>query len=803
MIILKAITEKHLPAWKKWFSQPENIPVFIKNPRYQRWFLLVSLSLMFTFLLLPTVPFSQPEYKVGAIANKDIKADRDFLVEERVSTDLKRIEAAKSVPSVYDYDDHMAAQIRGSLMKAFLAVQESRQRTNTDDDEDNSTGALTVKKEKRPGIFEKSLEIRLSDDELSVLEQREFSSSLAEKISSLIMDAYRGRMITNVAFPPSEHERGILIKNVRTLMEAEEKNLTEIMKIQDVRELLKQKAKSLFPAADPEWRKTVVSLAGKLLQPSLTYNREATEIRRRAAMDAVKPIHFGVQKNEMIVREGEKITITDLDKINAFFKQQSQQKTSLLAGFTGMFLLIFSFTMALLFLSQKGLSKPGDMASQNRLLLCLTIIMIFQFLLIKAVIFISGAIHQAFPFLSNETILYAIPFASGTLLTGYLFSRQVALLFSIFIGFLIAFMIPSHQTYLPLFAFLGFIIVIYKGDHYRRRTIFIKIGLFLGLMNMVTILALALLTGQQTSLDTLFKLIAGFTGGVLSGIIVAGVGPIFESLFGFTTDIRLLELANLNQPIFQRMIIEAPGSYHHSIIVGSMVEAAAEAIGADSILCKVSAYYHDIGKIKKPLYFIENQGKGENRHDKLSPRMSSLVIISHVKDGCELAATYKLGRKITDIIRQHHGTSLVGYFYEKAKRDKEPSIRDLPESHFRYPGPRPQTKEAGLVLLGDVIEASSRTLVQPTPSRIQNLVRDRIDKVFMDGQLDECDLTLKDLNLIQESFVRILNGVFHHRVTYYDDIHVQTNNDKIKSVYDYPDRKSAEKNHLKPQAGSQ
>ncbi|MCX5829662.1 MAG: HDIG domain-containing protein, partial [Deltaproteobacteria bacterium] len=506
---------------------------------------------------------------------------------------------------------------------------------------------------------------------------------------------------------------------------------------------------------------------------------------------------------EMIVREGEKITITDLDKINSFFKQQSQQKTSLMAGFAGMFLLIFSFAVALLFLSQKGLSAPGDPASQNRLLLCLTVIMVFQFLLIKQVIFFSGAIHQSFPFLSTETILYAAPFAAGTLLTGYLFSRQVALLFSIFICFLIAFMLPSQQTYLPLFAFLGFIIVIYKGDHFRRRTVFIKIGLFLGLMNMVTILALSLLTGQQASFDTLLKLIAGFTGGVMSGIIVAGVGPIFEYLFGFTTEIRLLELANLNQPIFQRMIIEAPGSYHHSIIVGSMVEAAAEAIGADSILCKVSAYYHDIGKTKKPLYFIENQGKGENRHDKLSPRMSSLVIISHVKDGCELAATCKLGRKITDIIRQHHGTSLVGYFYEKAKRDKEPSIRDLPESHFRYPGPRPQTKEAGLVLLGDVIEASSRTLVQPTPSRIQNLVRDRIDKVFMDGQLDECDLTLKDLNLIQESFVRILNGVFHHRVTYYDDIHGQTNNDKIKSVYDYPDRKSAEKNHLKPQADSQ
>jgi len=802
MTILQAISEKHLPAWKKWLAQPENLPAFIKKPRFQRWFLLVSLSLIFTFLLLPTVPFSQREYKVGAIADKDIKADRDFLVEERASTDLKRIEAAKSVPSVYDYDDHIATHIRENIMKAFLAVQESRQKTASDGEE-ISTDAQAVKKDRSPGIFEKYLEISISDEELAVLEQLEFPSSLAEKISSLIMDVYRDRMITNVAFSPSERERGITINNTRTSLEAQEKNLSEIMQIQDVQGLLKQRVKSIFPAADPELRKTAVSLAGKLLQPSLTYNRQITDIRRRAAMDAVKPVSFEVQKNEMIVREGEKITVTDLDKINAFFKQQRQLKTSLIAGFAGMFILIFSFATALMFLSQKGLSAPGEKTSQNQLLLCLTVITVFQFLTIEAVIFISNAIHRSFPYLSIETILYATPFAVGTLLTGYLFSRQIALLYSLFMCFLIAFMIPAPQTYVPLFAFLGFIIVIYKGDHYRRRSVFMRIGLFLGLMNMATILALSLLTGQQASFDTLLKLIAGFTGGVMSGIIVAGVGPIFETVFGFTTDIKLLELANLNQPIFQRMIIEAPGSYHHSIIVGSMVEAAAEAIGADSILCKVSAYYHDIGKMKKPLYFIENQGKGENRHDKLSPRMSSLVIISHVKDGCELAATCKLGRKITDIIRQHHGTSLVGYFYEKAKRDKEPSIRALPESHFRYPGPRPQTKEAGLVLLGDVIEASSRTLVQPTPSRIQNLVRDRIDKVFMDGQLDECDLTLKDLNLIEESFVRILNGVFHHRVSYFDDKHEQTINGKIKSVYDYPDRKSAEKNHHKPQADTQ
>jgi len=260
-----------------------------------------------------------------------------------------------------------------------------------------------------------------------------------------------------------------------------------------------------------------------------------------------------------------------------------------------------------------------------------------------------------------------------------------------------------------------------------------------------------------------------------------------------TTDIKLLELANLNQPIFQKMIMEAPGTYHHSIIVASLVETAAEVIGANPLLAKVSAYYHDIGKIKKPLYFIENQQNGENKHIKLSPKMSSLIITTHVKEGCELASKAKLGTQITNIIREHHGTSLVSYFYEKAKKDRDPSIRSLPESDFRYAGPKPQSKEAGLVLLGDVIEASSRTLSNPTPARIKNLVRERIERVFMDGQLDDCELTLHDLNKIAENFMRILNGIFHQRIDYPDLVVRQFNvNKKEKNVDTY--RKQAEKN---------
>jgi putative nucleotidyltransferase with HDIG domain len=235
-------------------------------------------------------------------------------------------------------------------------------------------------------------------------------------------------------------------------------------------------------------------------------------------------------------------------------------------------------------------------------------------------------------------------------------------------------------------------------------------------------------------------------------------------MFGYTTDIKMLEIANLDRPILRKLMLEAPGTYHHSVVVGSLVEAAASAIGANPLLAKASGYYHDIGKIKKPLYFIENQARGENKHDKLAPSMSSLILIAHVKDGVEIARNGRLGREIIDIIQQHHGTSLITYFYDKAKQQKgEGSVK---MEDFRYPGPKPQTKEAGLVLLADVVEASSRALENPTPARIQGLVQKIINKIFLDGQLDECELTLKDLHEIARSFNKILTGIHHHRIEY-------------------------------------
>jgi len=222
----------------------------------------------------------------------------------------------------------------------------------------------------------------------------------------------------------------------------------------------------------------------------------------------------------------------------------------------------------------------------------------------------------------------------------------------------------------------------------------------------------------------------------------------------------------MDNPILKDLILQAPGTYHHSVIVGSLAEAGAKMTAANPLLARVSAYYHDIGKLKKPLYFIENAGGIDNKHDHLSPSMSSLILISHVKDGLELARENGLGQRVAHIIQQHHGTSLITYFYQKAKEKENPEMESLNEEDFRYPGPKPQTKEAGLVMLADAVEAASRTLSEPTPSRIKSLVQRITNSIFLDGQLEECELTLKDLQRIEESFSRILTAIFHQRIDY-------------------------------------
>jgi putative nucleotidyltransferase with HDIG domain len=252
---------------------------------------------------------------------------------------------------------------------------------------------------------------------------------------------------------------------------------------------------------------------------------------------------------------------------------------------------------------------------------------------------------------------------------------------------------------------------------------------------------------------------------VLATMAASILLPLFEWLFQITTSIKLLELSNLNLPLLKQLAERAPGTYHHSIMVGLLAEAGAEAVGGDALFARVACYYHDIGKSVRPSYFIENQSYMDNRHDKLSPKMSSIVLANHVKQGVEIAKKHKLPPRIIDIIPQHHGTGLMKFFYYKARRATEDESMAL-EHEFRYPGPKPKSKEAAIIMIADSVEAAARTVQEPTPTKLRNMVDMISGRLRDDGQFDDCDITIRDLRIVAESFVKVLMGIHHHRIAY-------------------------------------
>ena len=360
--------------------------------------------------------------------------------------------------------------------------------------------------------------------------------------------------------------------------------------------------------------------------------------------------------------------------------------------------------------------------------------------------------------------LFYIPYALIPMLATLLFNDMGAsLLLTLASSITIGSIFPNAFDFTVLFIISGTIAsILIQGA--RRRSAIIRVGLIVGIIQAITLFFIEhfIIFSPDKDLSRYLVLILN---GIVSSVIAVGILPIFEYLFKTLTNISLLELADFNHPLLQRMILEAPGTYHHSLIVGNLSEAACQAVGANALLARIGAYYHDIGKINKPEYFSENQGIAGNKHDELAPTMSKMVIMNHVKDGVEVARKYKLNQVLIDFIKQHHGTSLVYYFYRRALERLEDE-NDLKEDVFRYPGPKPSTKETAIVLLADSVEAATRALKDPNPNSITEVVHKVINNKFIDGQLDECDLTLKDLEKISKVFIHILSGIYHSRITY-------------------------------------
>ena len=405
--------------------------------------------------------------------------------------------------------------------------------------------------------------------------------------------------------------------------------------------------------------------------------------------------------------------------------------------------------------------KPAYIKKHNMLLL-LGLLLIGTLLLGRLFGYLLLILSKGLEYQYLDSAFFGVPIAAGAMLASLLFDFHTAITFSFTVSLLTGLWL--HDAAFTLYAFVGSITAAFSVIRCKKRSALLKAGGYVMAANVLTVIIIFFFKGEIFTVKSPPSIMFAALGGLSVTAIVSVLLPPAEYLFKVTTDISLLELLDLNQPLMKNLMISSPGTYHHSVIVGNLVEAAAEVVGANPLLARVSAYYHDIGKAKMPDYFVENQIGAASRHEKLTPHMSTMIIVNHVKEGVELAKQNKLPEPIIDIIEQHHGTMLVSYFYQKAK-EKKGDIVPVVED-YKYHGPKPQTRVAALVMMADAVEAASRVLSDPTPARIASLVDRIINHVFLEGQLDECELTLKDIHEIKRRFTYVLTGIFHKRIDY-------------------------------------
>ncbi len=676
----------------------------------------------------------------GEIAGHDVTAPRDLLIEDQESTLARRDMVARSQPPIFDLAQMPFAQMARRIVSLLDVIASATPETTP----------------QVQNLVAEELNIRIPAGMWAEWNRQSFQNMVVLEVLPWLESTYQKGVLADRRFA-SDVASGMIVRDLATdneqlhLSAADFPDLDGVMRALD----LHLRVNLNLPVTT---RRAVEELLAPLLRPNLTLNQEATQARLTSAVQSVEPVFYQIKKGEIIVRKAERVTAEQQQKMQAFFAARDGGYDW--DRFSGVLIISLIFSLGIF----NAAAPPGRQLTTKDALLLASVMLTFA-AMAKFVALYRFPLSRELLTMTPDIFVYSLPVAGAAGVLALFFP----LLICVFAGALLAFLC-TQMLHAGFDVFLFYLVgavgcaMLLRGA--QTRTDILRAGLpLLGLL-LGTWAALNLLDFQSLS-----WLAAGAAfsaaGAMLSILLLLAFSPVVEYLFGYTSRFKLLEMMSLEQPLLQSLMVNAPGTYHHCLIVANMAEAGAKAVGANPLLAKVAALYHDIGKIKNPHYFIENQFGCENRHDKLAPSMSALILISHVKKGAELASEHKLGAEITDLIQQHHGSRLIVYFYQKAlKICEEKGTECVREDDFRYPGPKPQTKEAGIILLADAIEASSRTLVDPTPSRVRNHIQNLVRTVFNEGQLDESDLSLKDLNILSETFQRILTGIFHQRIDY-------------------------------------
>ncbi|MBT7630639.1 MAG: HDIG domain-containing protein [Desulfobacula sp.] len=755
---------------------------FLQTSPYLLWLMLILITALFTITHHPKQSQTSYSYSIGDVAKRDIKAPKNFFVEDKKATSIKIDEVKESVKNIYDFDANLLNKIHSNIDTAIKIPKELFNKTNEQTPEPDPTFAIILDTKSE---FEEKLGIEISKGAYSILYKDQFSSDMTEKIKTIIEKILTNGIVANKEILLKETHKGIILRTIGSKEERIVNNLKVFYGPDQAKTMVRIEGEPLLKGINYNLSNLIVDLCQRLLQPNITLNKNETEKRIKEAETNIKPILYQIKTGEMILREGERVDKVQLIKLMAL--QAQVKEKNIFISSTGIALITFFTILVVYLLFLKDHKKLHPAHNKHIFFLALGLVLYLTFAKFSTYI-AQSANPDATWDISSLSFFLIIPIPSAAMLTCLFLGFDIAIFFTIILSLLTS-LVFSGNFEVFIFFFLSSITAAYWIKARQARKNFIIAGFKLAIFNGVLAISIGFYSLAQPDVIILAKEVAmAFCGGLFSATLTIGFAPLIEVIFDYTTDSKLLEFSNLDQPLIKKLMIEAPGTYNHSVIVATLAEAAASAIDVSSLKAKVMGYYHDIGKLDKKLYYIENQADGKNRHDKLSPSMSALILIGHVKNGVEMAKKYKLGNEIIDGIIQHHGTSLIKYFYQKSLNSGNDTVK---EENFRYPGPKPQTREAGIVMLADVVEAAGRALERPTPARIQGRVKELINDIFADGQLEECELTLKDLHQIAKSFNNILTSIYHSRIEYPDKIQEKKKekNGSSKST----DRQSANK----------
>lgn len=691
----------------------------VRQTTFRQWFLGVVVGIgLIAILFLNTLP-AGVMVEVGQVAKKDLAAPVTAV--NTVETERLKEDAARQLllevnedPSYYLINPAVILRVEENVTGILNLLRQSielESLADPDTGEEEAVPILSVSEVDRRLIRDWKLEI---------------PKPILEAIATLSLEQF-------------DHFAQTMANLVLTSME------TPISEdgLRDARDSFQISVETTGLTTDLSQAATLIGR--QLIQPNLVLDTEKVNQARQAAMDAVEPAL--IMQGEVIVRKGDVVRSEHIQLLRDVGLIKTGRDYAALAGLT--LLVIFLMTLLGVFLYQ----NRHDILTNDSLLGLVGSILVAMLFLGKLFSLISWA---GAPYLNPSAL-------AGLLLT-LLIDSQVASLTTVVLAILL--MVTNDFSWtIGIITIISGLAAILSISKVSQRGDLMRAGFIVGGVNFLLMITLGLV-GKDGSL--IFHSYLGLLSGVLASIVAIGVLPYLESLFKITSPIRLLELSNPNHPLLRRLMLEAPGTYHHSILVGNLAEAAAEAVGADGLLARVGSHYHDIGKLKRPYFFVENQVGMDNPHDKMAPSLSTLIITSHVKDGVELANEFKLPPVVMQFIAQHHGTDLVRFFYHRAAEASEDN--SVEERDFRYPGPKPHGKEVAIVSLADATEAAVRSLSKPNPGKIEGLVRKIIKDRLNSGELDESDLTFQDMDRIANAFVKVIMGMFHSRVEYPEQI---------------------------------